>query len=311
MSHTVQQQLLVALQDSPAGFALFDADERLRYANAWFRQAFGLSPEAEPSWEQLMRDCHRRRCGVLIESDDIDAWIARVRMSYRRTRMRSFESDLVDGRWLWVTETLRPDGWLALTATDVSSLKANETTLRKSRDDAVIASITDSLTEIYNRRYVLERLHDLLSTSRDMRVPLCVAVLDLDHFKLINDRQGHHTGDCVLRDFARYLCQNLRPLDVAGRIGGEEFLLVLPNATVTGAVAMLQRLRYKLAEQSTLTDGASLPSYTFSAGLAQANAHDTVESLFGRADRALYQAKDAGRDRTSIDGLLAPDERDA
>lgn len=225
MSHEVQQQLLVSLHDSPTGFALFDADERLRYANAWFRQAYGLSSEAEPSWEQLMRDCHRRRCGVLIETDDIDAWIARVRMSYRRTPVRSFESDLVDGRWLWVTETLRSDGWLALTATDVSSLKANETTLRKSRDDAVIASLTDPLTELYNRRYIFERLHDLLSASRDMRVPLCLAVMDLDNFKFINDRHGHHTGDCVLAAFARHLSQNLRPLDAV--IKGVRFGLSL------------------------------------------------------------------------------------
>lgn len=310
MNHEIQQQLLASLQDSPAGFALFDANERLRYANAWFRQAYGLSPDDKPSWEQLMRDCHSRRCGVLIETDDIDAWIARVRMSYRRTPVRSFESDLVDGRWLWVTETLQPDGWLALTATDVSSLKANETTLRKSRDDAVIASLTDPLTEIYNRRYIFERLHDLLSTSRDMRVPLCVAVLDLDHFKLINDLHGHHIGDCVLRSFARHLCQSLRPLDAAGRIGGEEFLLVLPNTTLAGAVTMLQRLRDTLDEQSALTDGTALPDYTFSAGLVQANAQDTEESLFGHADRALYEAKAAGRNSTSIDGLSAPDDRD-
>lgn len=270
MNHEAHQQLLAALQDSPAGFALFDAEERLRYANTWFRQAFGLSPEAEPSWEQLMRDSHRRRCGVLIETDDIDAWIARVRITHRRMPLRIFESDLVDGRWLWVNESLRPDGWLAITVTDVSDLKANETTLRKSRDDAVIASLTDSLTGLHNRRYVFERLHDMLSASRDMRVSLCVAVLDLDHFKLINDRYGHQTGDGVLRAFARHLRQNLRPLDATGRIGGEEFLLALPNTTLAGAVTMLQRLRDTLVEQASLTGETSLPGYTFSAGLAQA-----------------------------------------
>jgi diguanylate cyclase (GGDEF)-like protein len=311
MNNEVQQQLLGALNANPTGFALFDPDERLRYANAWFRQAFSLAPDAGPSWEQLMRDCHRRCCGVLIKTHDIDAWIARVRLSYRRTPVRSFESDLVDGRWVWVTETLRPDGWLALTATDVSSLKANEATLRKSRDDAVIASLTDPLTDLYNRRYIFKRLHELLDTTHDMRTPLCLVVIDLDNFKAINDRHGHHTGDRVLSAFARHLGQGLRPLDAAGRIGGEEFMMVMPNTTLVGGLATLQRLRDTLAKQTAPAAEGALPDYTFSAGVALAKVHDTVESLFGRADQALYQAKASGRNNTVIDGLSALDESGA
>lgn len=310
MNNELQQQLLDALHDSPTGFALFDPDEHLRYANAWFRQAFSLVPEAEPGWEQLMRDCHRRRCGVLINTDDIDAWIAHVRLSYRRMPVRSFESDLVDGRWIWVTETLRPDGWLAVTAADVSSLKAHEATLSKSRDDAVIASLTDPLTELNNRRYIFKRLHELLDTMRDLRTPLCLVVIDLDNFKAINDSHGHHTGDLVLIAFARHLCQGLRPLDAAGRIGGEEFLLIMPNTSLEGAWAMLRRLRDALAERTAPSAKDALPGYTFSAGIALAKGHDTVDSLFGRADQALYHAKASGRNSTSIDGLSAIEERD-
>ena len=96
---------------------------------------------------------------------------------------------------------------------------------------------SDALTELDNRRYIFEQLADLLLGSRTMRWPLTVAMLDIDHFKHINDSQGHATGDAVLRHFAGLLRRQLRPADAVGRIGGEEFLLLLPNASLDGAVA--------------------------------------------------------------------------
>lgn len=186
-----------------------------------------------------------------------------------------------------------------MVAADVTHLKASEATLREARDQAVLASLTDPLTQLYNRRFIFSRLTDLLLSSRGMRVPLTVCAIDLDHFKSINDSHGHAVGDGVLRQFAQLLGKHLRPIDLAGRIGGEEFLLLMPNANTTGAVRALLRLREIVR---TLVSPAQVPGLrlTFSAGLTEALADDTAELIYKRADLALYAAKAAGRDRVAV-----------
>lgn len=296
----LQARLAGAVGHAGAGIALFDAEDRLRHANAWFRQAYGVDPDPAPTWEDMMRRCHALRQGVLIDTDDINAWLARVRPRYRSQPVRSFESDLTDGRWVWVTESLQPDGWLLMLVADVSPLKASEAAARQARDVALQLARSDALTELDNRRYIFEQLGDLLVGSRTMRWPLTVVMLDIDHFKHINDSQGHATGDAVLRHFAALLRRQLRPADAVGRIGGEEFLLLLPNATLDGAVQTLRRVRQMIAE-STQAAALPLPAYGFSAGLATAQPGDTVDTLTRRADEALYRAKAEGRNRDWAD----------
>ena len=243
-----------------------------------------------------MRDCHRHRRGVLIDTDDIDAWIARVRQSHRCQPVRIFESDLVDGRWMRVTETTRPDGWVLVVMADITPLKVNEATLRRARDAAVLASMTDPLTRLYNRRFIFRRLGDLLTSAHEMRFPLVVAMLDLDHFKRVNDLHGHAVGDSVLQHFAQQIQLQLRPQDIVGRIGGEEFLIVLPNSDAAGASSVLERLRLRIGDAQ-----AQAPlRYTFSAGIAAAVMGDSEADVVRRADAALYQAKSAGRDRLVV-----------
>ena len=278
------------LDHSPVAIGLFDPQERLRHTNQAFRDAYAVEPGEHPTWETLMRRWHAQRRGLLIETDDIDAWLTRVRRTYRQVPQRTFESDLADGRWMWVSETLRPDGWLVVVTTDVTALKTNEATMRSARDQAILASLTDPLTDLHNRRSILKRLDDLLVVAHGMRYPLTVVLLDLDHFKLINDQHGHETGDAVLRHFSHVVRRQIRPLDTVGRVGGEEFLLLMPNSRSEGADVALARLRAALASD------APLP-YTFSAGIAQALPGETAQLTLHRADAAMYVAKGAGRDR--------------
>ncbi len=293
MDPDLQHELIASLQHSSAGWALFDPQDRLVAANEAGRSAFGLAPADHPTWEQMLRDCHRHRRGVLIETDDIDAWVGRVRRAYRSQPVRCFESDLVDGRWLWVTETTRPDGWVLAVMTDITPLKLTEATLRRARDAAVLASMTDPLTRLHNRRFIFRRLGDLLTSTHDMRIPLTIVMLDLDHFKHVNDLHGHGVGDSVLKHFAQQVQRHLRPLDIVGRIGGEEFLMVLPNCDVRGALPVLERLRQRIADTRS-----QLPlAYTFSAGVTAAWPGDLPADVLRRADRALYEAKTTGRDR--------------
>ena len=294
MNNDLHLALLSCLDEASTAIGLFDPDDRLRYANRHFQATYALAPDAEPCWEDLMRHCHRERVGLLIETDDIEAWLAQVRRTRRQVPLRSFESDFVDGRWMRVSETLHSNGWVMVMATDVTALKVNESTLRQARDEAVHLSITDPLTGLHNRRHVFERLGQLFTQAREMRYPLSLAVLDLDHFKQVNDSHGHATGDQVLVHFAGQLRQALRPQDLAGRIGGEEFLLALPNTEPQGMHQVLRRLRSSLGASAPVPALPQLRT-SFSSGIAHALPDDTVESLWTRADRTLYRAKTAGR----------------
>ena len=125
---------------------------------------------------------------------------------------------------------------------------------------------------------------------------LAVALMDLDHFKKINDTLGHLTGDAVLRDFARQLDQRLRGSDLVARYGGEEFIVILRRASGEAARRVLEQVRAGLAERDGRGD---VPIYTFSAGVAELGEDGgTPNELLSRADSRLYEAKRAGRDRT-------------
>jgi diguanylate cyclase (GGDEF)-like protein len=288
-------RLLDCLDDASSGIGLFDPDDRLCYANRYMREAYGIAPDAHPYWTEMMRNCYQSRVGLLIETNDIEAWLQQIQQRRRRTPVRSFESDMVDGRWMRVTETLHQDGWLLNVITDVSALKANESMLQQARDQAVQLSITDPLTGLHNRRHAFARLNDLFQQARDLRYPLTVAAIDLDHFKQINDNYGHSIGDQVLVHFAQQLEARRRAQDLVSRIGGEEFLMVLPNTTAGGARQVLARLRQDLLQSLPAPEHPELRT-GFSSGLAQMGTQDAdATALYRRADRALYRAKHGGR----------------
>ncbi|MBY0408606.1 MAG: GGDEF domain-containing protein [Burkholderiaceae bacterium] len=158
----------------------------------------------------------------------------------------------------------------------------------------------DPLTAVFNRRAVLSLLDKSISNAQRSQVPLPVLVLDLDHFKLINDTYGHQGGDEALRHFVRIAQQCLRKEDVIGRIGGEEFAVFLPNADGEGALALAQRLRGLLAATPLLTASARPVTMTVSIGVTLSESGDTPEIALQRADAAMYLAKQRGRNRVEM-----------
>lgn len=176
---------------------------------------------------------------------------------------------------------------------DITDRKAMEETLYR-------ISIHDPLTELHNRRYVVERLENLLHEKRRDNRTFAMAILDLDHFKRVNDRYGHGGGDHVLRHFSKVLASSMRPYDLVGRLGGEEFLVIAVNTDASGLTGILQRVQSRLKEQKIVYQTSEI-RLTFSAGLVDVALVDTlnfdVEALLGLADKRLYKAKREGRDR--------------
>lgn len=167
--------------------------------------------------------------------------------------------------------------------------------LRQARRLQLLAS-SDELTGLPNRRAMLAYADQALEAARLARIPLSLLMIDVDHFKRVNDELGHAAGDTVLRRLATLLPGELRGDDRVGRIGGEEFLAVLPNATLEQAVAVSQRMRDRLATAPLVLEGRPRP-VTISIGVAEARPTDDADALIERADRALYAAKTSGRDR--------------
>jgi diguanylate cyclase (GGDEF)-like protein len=159
-------------------------------------------------------------------------------------------------------------------------------------------ALNDPLTGLHNRRYLFEVAPGLLDLARRQGKPLCVVLIDLDHFKLLNDTYGHQAGDLVLERFAALLRQMLRRSDVVYRHGGEEFVAVLPDLDGDGAAALLSRLLEAFQALPPAPGRRRTPNGSFSAGIALFPRHgNTLEQLLSRADRALYAAKNRGRAR--------------
>ncbi|HXH64828.1 MAG TPA: diguanylate cyclase [Mariprofundaceae bacterium] len=157
----------------------------------------------------------------------------------------------------------------------------------------------DPLTGAYTRYGMLATLRDQQSLVSRGAGGCAVAMLDIDHFKEVNDQYGHHVGDRFLTHVASILIKNLRPYDKLYRYGGEEFILMLPNTSVQAAMMITERMR-KLIGKSTLhTDELSIRA-TISVGVAMIEADNTVETAIDRADRAMYAAKREGRDRVKL-----------
>lgn len=160
----------------------------------------------------------------------------------------------------------------------------------------------DPLTGLHNRHYLDQHIPVLLKDVVEQQQMLSIVVIDLDHFKKINDQFGHLWGDQVLRATAQVLKQNIRKTDIVGRFGGEEFILVLPNTYETEALSIAERIRYQLESLSLQDDqGRPIPvSGSFGLVTKQPAAHSAFNTLVHLADLALYQAKANGRNQVQI-----------
>jgi len=289
---------VIALQDmTPVFIALYDTQDRLRHANRAFRQAFNVEDDAFPTWGELLRANYLDRKGLIISTGDYDAWFLSAQSRRGKLPFRGIELDLHDGRWIWMTETVQADGWMLCVGTDITALRQNQRSLRQDRDIALRAAQTDELTGTANRRFVFTKLAvQIENVEKGIESPFGLCVMDIDFFKGINDRFGHQGGDTVLRDFVKIAHSTIRRSDTFGRVGGEEFVLIMPRTVLSECIGIVERLLEKV-RISCPFPGAADFSYSCSAGLSLFRPGETATDLYHRADRALYEAKQRGRAR--------------
>jgi two-component system cell cycle response regulator len=176
------------------------------------------------------------------------------------------------------------------------------TELRHSVNQTMAMAVTDDMTGLYNRRYFERHLGVMLSKAQTQGRDMALMILDIDHFKAVNDTYGHDIGDSVLKEFATRLKRNVRGVDLACRFGGEEFVVLMPDTDVRQAESIAERVRQSVAERSFEAGAGRMIGVTVSAGVTlNESLTDTPETLLKRADVALYRAKREGRNRVVFD----------
>ncbi len=170
--------------------------------------------------------------------------------------------------------------------------------LLESREIMAHQATHDSLTNLLNRRAILDRLQEELSRANRYGDILAIGMIDVDHFKIINDRYGHQTGDDVLCSIVQILKKSFRTYDTLGRIGGEEFLAIAPVKQEADGLSVFHRALINIAETSIPTRSGNL-SVTVSIGVAAAKADNSIDEILASADNALYQSKKTGRNNVS------------
>ncbi len=173
--------------------------------------------------------------------------------------------------------------------------------LRENYQMSMAMAVTDVLTGLHNRRYMESHLGNLVRRAVEGARPVALVIMDIDHFKLVNDTHGHDVGDEVLKQFSERIQHNVRGIDLAARYGGEEFIIVMPDTDLTVAQSVAERLRKFVADvpfKVTTDDGELV--VTVSLGVTVSGTTDTPETMIKRADDALYQAKHEGRNRVVV-----------
>lgn len=178
------------------------------------------------------------------------------------------------------------------------------TNLKKTKAELEFQASHDALTSLYNRRHITEHLHQGISQAQRYHHPYTVVMIDLDHFKNVNDTHGHAVGDLVLTQMAKVLKNSVRESDIAGRWGGEEFIVLLPHTDLPGTCQAAEQWLKNIADSPVILDNGKSIHITFSAGIATLNADMAkldiqyiAEELLNKADERMYAAKAQGRNR--------------
>lgn len=187
------------------------------------------------------------------------------------------------------------------TQSSLHLIGANSLSLSDELDKVRVLSLTDELTNLPNRRAFMQRLNDEMGRSQRDKTPLTVAMIDLDHFKDINDKYGHSVGDEILRTYSQYILSVFRRYDLVARYGGEEFAVLLPNTDKVGAMRAFTKVLKKTSETSYPHQARSIQVPTFSAGLAIYHPGESEDKIIARTDNMLYKAKEKGRNRVEFD----------
>jgi len=281
----LDEQYRLVVENANEGIAIIK-DSFVKYVNPKLEVVTGYTPEElgeRPFTEYIHED----------ERKEVETMMSKLSGGLESPDIKSFKFVVKDGALRWMEMKVKRITWDEQPATlhfisDITERKEAEEELRK-------LATTDPLTGALNRRRFMELGEEELYRARRYANPLSILMLDLDHFKKINDTHGHAAGDDVLVRFVEKCVEELRLSDSFGRLGGEEFAALLPETDTEGAKVVADRLRKRIGDLDLRSNGKKI-RFTVSIGVSQLRESDpNIEPVLNRADSALYKAKNAGR----------------
>ena len=289
-----------AINNISQGLCFFDGEQRLIVCNDLYAEMYKLTGDLVRPGTTLREIVdHRYAAGACPKMD-------REQYMEWRTSISAVPhpSDTIvefqDGRTISIHHRPMPDGGWVATHEDITARRRQEEDLRRATEQLELLALQDPLTGLANRRKFAERFdYDAVRAKRGHTL-LSLLMVDIDHFKAINDRNGHPAGDECLRTLANILESSVRQVDLVARFGGEEFAILLPETLLADAQSTAERIRLRIA-QTPCRLAESVVSMTVSVGAACMDpGGSTLDELVARADRALYRAKQAGRDQVCV-----------
>jgi len=325
--------LFDALNSMEEALVVYDADGFLQACNQAFLNMYGYTAlEAAPGVHfRDLGEIDIRHGNVVVEDEEAEEYLER-KAFYRQTLKGSFVVNLKDGRLIKTTDRPMPDGGFVSVHVDVTELRMAQEKVRTAQkvtrrhefelaelnknlekqviertqeleDSKLIAehlARTDALTGIKNRRAFFEFALSIHGLAKRSKNHYSVIMIDIDHFKEVNDSHGHMTGDRVIIELANTIEKVIRSTDIAGRIGGDEFAMLLPDTSSENVAPLAERLR-TLFSEVPISVGDEALNFTVSLGVAEYRDSDTgVEDVISRADVALYEAKEQGRNSVIV-----------
>jgi diguanylate cyclase (GGDEF)-like protein/PAS domain S-box-containing protein len=297
----IQDKLMQFIEVSKDGYLVFDKNDRIIFINQTFASIIGIDKAQAigMAFDQLIRHSAEHKTGLHVETDDLDAWLAQSQVKRHSAEFRLLEVDLWDGRWFLLSEQRLATQELLVHAKEITEQKNLEFKLLTTQEKLSELALTDELTGIANRRSFINSVKLELSRKERLKIPASLLILDMDFFKRINDTHGHQAGDKVLKHVADLVTSQLRPYDIFGRIGGEEFAIYLADTEKVKAYLIADRLRIGLYN-SPVNIGSINVSVSVSIGLCVNTTEASFDDMYEQADIALYQAKKLGRNRVCL-----------
>jgi len=294
----IQALLLDNILNTNDAISVFGPDDTIMFSNQTFASLYNLTvPEINGQlWQHCVKQSFDKKVGLQYDTKNIDDWLDKANQLRRSGIQRTFEINTLDNRWFLCNETTNEQGYIVFHGIENTRSKQLEIELKNTGEKLKKLASTDSLTGLYNRRYFFMRLKDEISRFQRSDKFISVIMLDLDYFKKINDQHGHNSGDEVLINFAKVIKKLIRPYDIAARMGGEEFAIILPNTNMQEGQMVAERIRQTIEAMSFEYIATNL-KVTVSIGGMTSNTEHNASKFTLKSDNALYRAKNNGRNQ--------------
>lgn len=253
------------------------------------------------SQDEVLLEAYNNNTGINIGASNINDWLDSLKESQRNRSENEFVFNTSDNKFFKLYRLTVSSGAHVVFGTEITELIETQNQLEEALDKLDKLANTCELSGVPNRRFIMEAMNSEFFRAKRYGTEFSLVIADIDHFKKINDTYGHGVGDKAIIHFSQLINNSLRETDLIGRIGGEEFAILLPNTNLESGFKLADRIRVKIANTPLLHENIAPLSMTASFGVSQFRASDTDESeIFTRADEALYRAKGRGRNNVCL-----------